>query len=295
MKRATLLAFALVFAFSHAGNGLASTKCQGPFDPACRGNVVGDQIAGDFHGLIMVKGQPDVLDLAARSGTKTGCGDCEWTLVFACVNDNPGNTGGQTPCAGVVGAGKCRPGQLLFRLYLSTDAEKDRLVDEICLATTQDVVPVGDIAAADVDKYLRDVHPPDLDLTVQPPGGALAGLPAYFVVRPPTSLKPQPFGGPEVTETITIAPRHYSWTWGDGSPVTKTDDAGAPYPTGTLTHTYTTSARVDGELTTQWSATYTIAVAGRVFGPYDATGGLVAHTQSFAVTVDSAHSHLVSH
>ncbi|MDQ1695076.1 MAG: hypothetical protein QOJ03_429, partial [Frankiaceae bacterium] len=50
-----------------------------------------------------------------------------------------------------------------------------------------------------------------------------------------------------------------------------------------------------GELTTRWSATYTITVAGQTFGPYAATGGVVARIQQFALTVASAHSHLVSH
>jgi hypothetical protein len=242
----------------------------------------------------MVNGQPDVLATAANSGTKAGCGDCEWTILLACVFREPGDHDTEHPCTGSMRARQCEPGQSLFRLYLSTDAVQNALVDEICLGSIDDVVPVGDIAAADVGRYLRDVVPPDMRLDVQPPHGVLAGLPAYFTVRPPADLAPTGFGGPLVTETITITPAEYVWHWGDGSADLVTDDPGAPYPDGNVTHLYRTAGQVDGTLTTRWGATYTITVAGQTFGPYDATGGLVDHVQPFTLTVTAARSHLVS-
>jgi hypothetical protein len=171
----------------------------------------------------------------------------------------------------------------------------NELAAEICLGGIHDIVPVGDLAAADVGRYLHVVHPPDLLLTVQPPNGALAGLPAYFQVRPPQDLAPESFGTGPVTETITIAPLHYGWDWGDGTDATHTDDTGGPYPDGTLTHTYLRGGRFRGTLDAEWGATYTLTVAGETFGPYDATGGLVSHTQQFDIEVAVAHSHLVSH
>jgi hypothetical protein len=258
------------------------------------GGVNSDQAEGDFHGLIMVNGQPEILETAARSGTAPGCGDCSWTIVLACVFSDPSNPDTDHPCPGSAQPRQCEHGESLFRLYLTTNDVSNVLVDLLCLGGIADVIPVGDIAAADVERYLQDVVPPDLVITVQPPNGVLAGLPAYFRVRPPDTLAPVPFGGPEITETITIAPADYTWHWGDGTADLVTDDPGAPYPDGNVTHTYLTAGRVDGLLTTRWGATYTITVAGATYGPYDATGGLVSRAQPFTVTVTAAHSHLVS-
>jgi hypothetical protein len=275
--------------------GSIEVGCHSIITPVCAG-VGGDQGEGDFHGLIMVDGQPDVLERAATSGTQPGCGDCVWTLVLMCVDNRPGGPPGDIGCVGAHAPAICKPPKVAFRLYLTTDAVTNELIDTLCLGNTKDVVPVGDIAAADVADYLKDVTPPDLDVTFQPPTGALTGLPTYFQALPPADLKPQSFGGgdPRVSENITISPKHYVWSWGDGTDGLATDDPGGPYPTGTVTHTYTTAATINGTLTTQWSATYTITVAGQTFGPYVATGGLVPRTQSFGITVRSAHSRLVS-
>lgn len=242
----------------------------------------------------MVRGEPGVLDTAARAGTQPGCGDCVWSLIPACVLQSPDNPDNQQTCTGAGQATQCRKGQFLYRLYLTTDAVSNRLVTTLCLGGAGDVIAVGDVAAADVDRYLKRVTPPDLDLGIQPPDGVIANLPAYFRVRPPAALAPQPFGGPQITETITIRPAHYTWVWGDGTSL-QTDDPGGRYPDGTLTHTYTTSGHLHGSVTTRWTAGYTVTVAGQTFGPYAATGGPVPHTQPFAVTVTSARSHLVDH
>jgi hypothetical protein len=130
-------------------------------------------------------------------------------------------------------------------------------------------------------------------VTVQPPNGVLSNLPAYFQAQEPAN-QPQPFGGPQVTETITITPAHYTWDWGDGTAPLETDDPGGPYPDGNVTHTYDRAAHVTVALTTEWSATYTITVAGQTFGPFNATG-TVQRTQRFPLVVDRARSHLVSH
>ena len=270
-------------------------------DPGCGSitvvhcpGVTADQAQGDFHGLIMVPGQPGVLDRAAHSGTKPGCGDCTWTLILACLHNNPNTPDQQDPCGNAANNPLCHNGQLLFRLYLTTDAVRNDLVDLVCIGGLHDVVAVGDQAATDVQNYLRDVTPPDLDLHVAPPKGIPAGLPAYFWVRPPTDLTPTPFGNGQITETITIAPQRYQWTWGDGDVSPWTTDAGAPYPTGTLTHTYVKADHYTGHVTTEWGATYTITVAGQTFGPYDAVG-TITKTQQFSTVVLRARSTLVSH
>src|SRR4051794_30246983 len=259
-----------------------------------RCGVHGNANEGDFHGLIMVPGQPGVLETAAHSGTVAGCGDCTWSVIIACLFDSPTSAHEQTPCAAAGQAQQCARGQTLFRLYLTTHAVRDQLVDTLCLGGRVRIIPIGDIAAADVDRYLKNFVPPDLRLRTQPPNGALAGLPTYFMVSPPAGLRPRQFGAAQVQETVTITPAHYTWTWGDASPALHTDDPGGPYPDGTVTHTYQRATHIHGSLTTAWSATYTVTVAGETFGPYGATGGTVQHTQSFALTVDRARSHLVS-
>ena len=296
MRRLLVAAALLAACVLPSGAEAASVgHCLDPNNPNCdQHSVTADQAEGDFHGLIMVPGDSDVLNLAAHSGTQPGCADCQWTLILACtfdLHDNPNNLNG---CQGA-GQGKlCHPGQLDYRLYLTTDAFTNRLVETMCLGGPNDIVPVGDMAAADVDKYLKDVTPPTMQVTVQPPNGVLSNLPAYFQANPPADLQPQAFGGPQVTENITVTPAHYTWDWGDGSPALTTDDPGAPYPDGKVTHTYDRSAHLVAALTTEWSATYTISVAGQTFGPYNATG-TVQRTQRFPLVVDRARSHLVSH
>src|SRR4051794_19418420 len=64
------------------------------------GGVTADPLQGEFHGLIAVKGRPDVLATAAHSGTTAGCGDCVWTLVMMCVTNTPGDPHNQQSCTG---------------------------------------------------------------------------------------------------------------------------------------------------------------------------------------------------
>jgi hypothetical protein len=298
MKRLLVVSLLAVSGLYPSMAKAASHGCPDPNAPDCgvTAGVIADQTQGQFHGLIAVKGQPDVLALAAHSGTTAGCGDCEWTLVMMCLVNTPTDPHNQQSCTAAGNAANCRRGQTAFRLYLTTHAVANELVDTLCLGGTDDVIPVGDIAAADVARYVDDVRPPDLVLRTQPPRTAIAGLATYFMVRPPTDLRPATLTSAtqDIAETITIAPLHYTWAWGDGTDNLTTDDAGAPYPDGNVTHTFATGGREQVELTAQWGATYTITTAGQTFGPYDATGGMVPRNQTFALPVATAHSHLVS-
>jgi hypothetical protein len=122
---------------------------------------------GQFHGLIAITGMPSVFETTSHSGTKAGCGDCEWTLIAACPSNDPGNPGHATLCQGAINAPTCRRG-VLERLYLSDADTQYRLVDTLCLKKTNRVIPIGNIAFGDVQRYLRDVTPPDLVITTQP-------------------------------------------------------------------------------------------------------------------------------
>src|SRR3954471_11015292 len=295
MRRTAFVAVAIALLVAVAGYAHSEEGCGGIAATEC--GLVADTWQGNFHGLIAVKGQPDVLANAAHSGTAAGCGDCVWTLVLMCVANTPTDPHNQQPCVGAGQSPKCRPGQTAFRLYLTTAAVTNELVQTLCLGGIDDVIPVGDIAAADVARYIKDVTPPAVVLRTQPPREAIAGLPAYFIVRPPVDLRPTRLdsSNQDIVETITIAPLHYAWSWGDDTADLETDDAGAPYPDGHVTHTYASGGRVRGSVTMQWGATYMITTEGQTFGPYDATGGVVPLTQIFTLPVATAHSHLVSH
>jgi hypothetical protein len=271
----------------------AAPACLDPNNPSCDQHAVtADQAAGEFHGLIMVPGQPEVLDAAAHGGTQAGCGDCSWELILACLQNGAGQTD-QGECTGSAKVPKCSKGQVAYRLYLSTNALKNQLVDVLCLGGTNDIVPVGDIAAADVQRYLKDVKPPDITVNIDPDNGVPAGLPAYFWVKPPSTGAAQ-FGKAQVSEAIMLKLLRFRWSWGDGQTADWTTNAGAPYPDGTVTHTYARSDHYAGQVTIEWGGTYTITVAGETFGPYNAIGTITGD-EPFTITVLKAHSTLVSH
>jgi len=288
---ASFIALPLLLPLGHATP--PPSDCGSVTVPYCAG-ATADRARGDFRGLIMVRDQPDVLDRAAVAGTSAGCGDCVWEIILSCPTNLPGSPDDAAACGAASSAPRCRRGQELYRLYLTTTAVTNKFDGALCLGDIADVVPVGNIAAADVDRYLRNVAPPDLVLTTSPPRGTLVGLPTYFRVRPPETLQPAPFGSPEIRETITLAPSSYAWSWGDGTDSDWTDDAGDIYPRGTLTHRYTHGGVAHGTLTTRWGGIYTITVAGRTFGPYQAIG-TVTHDQQFTLDVFTARSQLVSH
>jgi hypothetical protein len=290
-----MCAVAVIVAIASA-NVKAEDACGTLMNPVCS-TVRADKVEGDFHGLIAVRGRPDVLATAAHSGTTAGCGDCLWTLVMMCLVNTPTDPHNQQSCVAAGNAPQCRRGQTAYRLYLTTHAVANQLVETLCLGGVDDVIPVGDIAAADVARYVDTVRPPPLVLRTQPPRHAIAGLPTYFMVRPPADLRPTTLAtnNEGIVETITIEPLHYTWSWGDGTDDFATDDAGSTYPAGQVTHTYASGGRADGNLTAQWGAHYTITMAGQTYGPYDATGGVVPQSQSFELPIATAHSHLVSH
>ncbi len=260
-----LAAVALATMVALTGPTATAADCGGSAGSTC--GVSADEANGVYHGLIAVTDQGWVLDRAATNGTTPGCGDCIWIVVLACPTNSPADPGSQSACVEASGSPICRPGQLLYRLYLTTDTRLDQLEGTVCLGGTSQIVAIGDTASADAQRYLRDVTPPDLTVTTRPKDLTLAGLTTYFRASPP-ALEPVPFGGPTITEVITIGPRRIRWTWGDG------DSSGWRPPDSETGHRYLGGGRFTGVLTTEWSATYTVHYAGRSFGPYDATGQL---------------------
>ena len=268
--------------------------------PAARGDGCGslpapvgcgasaDPANGYFHGVIGVAGQDWVLDLSSRSGTTSGCGDCTWTVVFECEQSSPDDPGSMQGCAGMSAGNLCPPDQTPYRLYLSTSAVTYQLVGTICLGGSAHIVEVGADAESDVERYLDNVRPPDLIITKRPRGATLTGLPAYFSATiPPGALGPETFGGPSVSETITLAPRQVNWWWGDGN------ESGWLSIDAVASHRYLAPGNIPGTLSTRWSATYTATFDGHTVGPFDATGTL-ERNQPFTEPVTTSSPVLVA-
>ncbi|MBV9486618.1 MAG: hypothetical protein JO246_11220 [Frankiaceae bacterium] len=229
-----------------------------------------------FHGVIAVTNAPWVYDRALRSGAP-GCGDCTWSMVIACPDNGDGDPTGPTQCEEALHAKKCHADQTLYRVYLNTSSLTDVAEGTVCLGGDGRVIPISQIAMGDVDRYVKNVRPPNLLISTRPRDGTLAGLLTYFRARTPGPLRSVRFGGSGVTETITIETSELNWHFGDrhSSGWSRTNRA---------THTYTYGGVEHGRLRTRWSATYTVSYAGRTSGPYDATGR-VAQTQPFSLRV----------
>lgn len=280
-----VVAMACGLAISAPGTSARGASCE-PLPPAvgCGADAGPD---GAFHGLIGVAGQGWVLDLSSRSGTEPGCGDCTWTVLLDCPGTVPTDPDSAPSCAGLVAGNNCPEGLLPFRLYLTTDAVSDELVGTVCLGGSTQIVAVGEDAEADIERYLRDVTPPELVITKRPAGPTLTGLPTYFTAAVPAgAATPVAFGSAMVSESITLDPQRVEWEWGDGQ---ASDWAAVGVE---QRHRYLEDGQMAGELTTVWAATYTATYDGRTVGPFDATG-TVRRTQPFDELVDTSRPVLV--
>jgi hypothetical protein len=266
---------------------MAATASNGCGHLGVKCGVGADQPAGTFHGLVAVHGVPWVLDVAARAGTQPGCGDCTWEIVIACHTEAPGAPGNPRDCDGANNSAGCPKHQLRYQIYLTTDAVTNLLEGTICLGGGKDPIPIGDHAAGDVQRYLKNVTPPNLKVATRPTAATLAGLLTYFSASPPADLTPAPFGSGEITETITVAPSVIDWRWGDGAA------SGWASAATTATHSYLHGGNASVRLTTRWGATYTISYEGQTYGPYHATGALTKQ-QTLALAVDTSSPTLVS-
>jgi hypothetical protein len=277
---AVALASVLGGATAHA---VPKTDCGGVLGSSC--GVQAE--SGEFHGLLAVGGSPWVFAAATHSGTRPGCGDCTWSIVLACATNSPGGPGGTARCAPAANSPTCQPQQLLFRVYLTTDAVIDVIEGTVCIGGPDQPIGVSDVADANVKRYLKNAIPPSLRIATRPKAATLAGLITYFTARLPATLRPTRLSGSGITETITIAPSKADWRWGDAS------TSGWTSSTTTLTHSYVHGGVAHGSVTTRWGATYTITYQGQTLGPYDATGQL-RKRQLFTLPVRTSSPILVS-
>ncbi len=104
------------------------------------------------------------------------------------------------------------------------------------------------------------------------PDFAVTGKPTYLTmgdaVDPPPWTRTTPFG------TLAITARgSYTVTWGDGTtPTGPYRTPGAPYPSGTVTHTYDTTGVVSITVREQWTATWAIGGLHGVLRTLHTTG-----------------------
>jgi hypothetical protein len=281
-----VLVIAMVAALSVTGLTPSAAQDCGTLPISVDCGASADPPGGYFHGLIGVTGQGWVLDLGSRSGTSPGCGDCVWTIALDCPQTNPERPDDTAGCAGMSGA-QCPPGTLPFRLYLTTSAVSNEVVGDVCLGGDSRIVLVGEDAAADVERYVDDITPPDLVIHRRPHGATLTGLATFFRSDVPGGrLGPFSFGGPTVTEAITLVPEQTEWAFGDGT------SSGWLGVDAVAMHRYLDAGVLDGTLTTRWGATYTATFEGRTVGPFQAKG-TVDHAQPFVVPVATSRPVLV--
>jgi hypothetical protein len=241
-----------------------------------------------YRGLIAVDDAPWVLQLGGHAGTTPGCGDCRWTLVIDCGNASVFDPDSLTSCVGATQSTACDPGQVRYRLYLTTNAEADVLQGRVCLGNGRTPIPVGERAESDVARYLHDVRPRGLAITTRPAGTTLAGLPTFFLDRlPGTTPRSVSFGDDPIRETITVVPSQVQWSWYGGA------DSAWVSPGKPVTHAFDEGGTGAAALTTRWAASYTVQYDGQSFGPYNATGQVIG-TQQITVRVLTSRAVLVS-
>lgn len=274
---------ALMTSYCVTASAAPENSCGGLFNPCS--SVKANAPSGEFQGLIALSGDASFLHAEAPAASGDGCAHCVWTVLLDCHLNSPG--GKQVDCNAAHNNPQCKKGQLADRIFLSRPGFGYGDVGTYCIGGANQIVPLSQIAIDDVNRYLKDVKPPSLDISFNP-GTSLAGLATRVSAEPDRALRPVPFGGQGVTETITLAPVREVWSWGDGQTATFTD------ATIRTDHTYGTGGHLTAAVTTTWGATYRITYQGLTFGPYNATGRITGR-QTRPVTVVTSTPVLVSH
>ncbi len=101
---------------------------------------------------------------------------------------------------------------------------------------------------------------PDQAPVFQPSVNAVTQIPVVFSSGQPGGIRESEFAVVGIAVRLRAQP---TWTWefGDGSLV-RTQDPGGSYPSIGVTHAYRTSGRFAVVVTTEWSATFTVAGLG---------------------------------
>jgi hypothetical protein len=102
------------------------------------------------------------------------------------------------------------------------------------------------------------------------PGSAITGLPAYLETG---GVLARDFARDTPLGPIAIgAHGQFFVDWGDGTHDGPFDVAGAAWPSGTITHTYTRTGAYDVVVTERWTATWQLAGHGGPLGGLQTVG-----------------------
>jgi hypothetical protein len=206
------------------------------------------------------------------------CLGCTWSYTIYCMQE------ANTPCRHAVVS--CPAGSLLYRVSFGLTPSTVSEIGSVCWGSSQPLT--RELAEANVrDQVIRYV--PALVPGFDPPDGTLTSIPAIFWTGQPTILVPPSFSLSGRSVTITARPT-WRWVWGDGSSVWKSVP-GAQYPSRQITHQFRAPGDYQTQVTTVWSATYTVSGAGT----FDVAGEVIRQTQVLQVPVKSARTVLVSH
>ena len=221
--------------------------------PAHAADVHGDDGADRYvgtGGLILPGSVPDETRHRVAS-----CGDCGWRLTTPCVEPALGTPfGGQPACTSVTRG--CPQGELL-RTWFRGSGSGWRDLGLICLGAG------GPVTVSDVSKRVRDrvdQSVPALRPAAQPSTGVLAQLPVVFVSGQPGGAQHWDMSVAGLGVGLTATPR-WVWSFGDGARLA-TEDAGRPHPVGGVSHVYRASGTRTVDVTTEWSASFTVAGLG---------------------------------
>lgn len=206
------------------------------------------------------------------------CLGCTWKYTIYCMQDS------DTPCLHAVIS--CPAGSLLYQVSFGVTPSTVSVIGSVCWGSSQPLT--RKLAEANVaDHVIRYV--PALVPGFDPPDGTLTSIPGIFWTGQPAILLPPSFSLSGRSVTITAKPT-WRWVWGDGSAVWKSVP-GAPYPSRQLTHQFPLPGDYETQVTTVWTATYTVSGVGT----FKVSGEVIRQTQVLQVPVKSARAVLVSH
>lgn len=206
-------------------------------------SVIGDDERDRYvgsGGLIL----PDSVDEGTRVRV-ADCRDCRWRLDDPCAQ-----TG--SACTSVVRG--CPREQRLLRAWMSYDNGLTWVDLGVVCIPPGGLVTVDQVEAG-LEEHFEAALPPT-SIRYQPPTGVLPYLPVIFQSGQPATLPP--IISTVVDRVVVLVPTaRWSWDFGDGSVVT-TDHPGGVYPDFSVAHAYRRDGRFPVQLTTTWTATFTI-------------------------------------
>lgn len=206
------------------------------------------------------------------------CDECVWTYAIYCAQDS------SDLCAHAVVT--CPVGEIRYRVGFGVTFDAVNTIGSVCWgsgkpATRRDVI-------RDVRNQERRFLP-RLRPGTNPPTSTLSTIPVIAWTRQPVSFQP-----PKMMlagHLVQVkAQASWLWSWGDGTAEWH-GQPGRPYPARDVTHIYSNPGTYSITVTSDWQAQFTIAG----IGTFDVGGPNLHQTSVLRITVQSAHSVLVTY